>query len=603
MQEWNGWFRWVIGAGILGGLTACSGADADPEASNDVSASSVEVPEVAVTAAALKAPTCLKGSAGVIQGDVSSGEEYGGIVDLTGITEITGSAYLSTRPEILATAACLKRVGGDLYALREFANQDGVTNLHGLENLERVDGAVTVDDGYYSVPGSSLEGLSGLTRVGADLSLRFKSLTSLHGLESLKSVGGNFSIEGANGLESLRALKNLEKVALNFAVTMDFAATTVLTNLRGLEGVRQLGGLQLSNIGSLTSLKGLPDDASIAGDVTLQFLGSLPDLKGLSGIRKIGGTLSLQSVPLVKNLRGLEQVRHLGALGLQSNTSLSSLEGLSSVTAIDGDAFIIDNPALSSLHGLERLRTVGNDMEIGAMPLTSVAGLAGLESVGILSFTSLPNLTSLDGLEHLKTVSQALHVQSDVALTRIDALSHVTTLGAIAFIDDLALTSLHGLEGVTAMDQLSLTNLPALASLMGLSGLTEVAGNAIFWQLPALPSLAGLEALRSVGSPLAISVVPLITNLDPLDGLAQAGSLWITHDTHLPGCEAEALAARLAVTCTTPTWTVQACVDNCPYAYPYNLFYCRTPCDSIGYAVCSGTCTCTGNDNPGTCAP
>src|SRR5258706_10706654 len=140
MHETSRWVRRAAAWGLLSGLTACSGADASVRGSSDAPGASVESADVAAAAAAIAAPSCRNGKDGVFQGDVYSGEEFGGIVDLTGITEITGSAYLSTRPEVLATATCLRRVDGDFNLQRESSNQD-VTNLHGLESLERVDGS------------------------------------------------------------------------------------------------------------------------------------------------------------------------------------------------------------------------------------------------------------------------------------------------------------------------------------------------------------------------------------------------------------------------------------------------------------------------------
>ena len=69
-----------------------------------------------------------------------SGTEMGGIVDLTGVTRITGSLYIASTPDALASATCLVRVDGDVYVTRESSYQDP-TDLRGLEQLASVGGS------------------------------------------------------------------------------------------------------------------------------------------------------------------------------------------------------------------------------------------------------------------------------------------------------------------------------------------------------------------------------------------------------------------------------------------------------------------------------
>ena len=57
---------------------------------------------------------CRRGQDGVLTGDYASGDEFGGVLDLSGVTEITGTLVLSATPAVLATTSCLRRVGGDL---------------------------------------------------------------------------------------------------------------------------------------------------------------------------------------------------------------------------------------------------------------------------------------------------------------------------------------------------------------------------------------------------------------------------------------------------------------------------------------------------------
>jgi hypothetical protein len=535
---------------------------------------------------------CRRGQDGVLTGDYASGDEFGGVLDLSGVTEITGTLVLSASPAVLATTSCLRRVGGDLIVLRELTDQNPTT-LRGLEQLASVGGSVTIDDRSSIVAGSTLEGLSGLRTVGADLNIRHPNLTNLVGLEALRSVGGFFAIEQAVALRDLRALKSLRDVG-TLAISGGFGS--VLASLRGLENVKIRGGLFLGSLDALASLRGLPELVSLSGDLVIDQVPVLETLNGLERLRTVAGSVTISNAPALRNVNGLRNLEHAANLSI-IGTGVASLAPLSGFPGVDGSLFVHGNPSLTSLRGLEDVSAVGEQLLIGGMPITSLAGLEGLRSVGLLSLTLLPDLTSLDGLENLTRIDQILQIQRNASLARIDALSQLRTLGGGGVLECPVLASLHGLEGVQAVSgSMTFQDLPALGSLSGLSGLREVAGALTLWQLPAITSLAGLDALVSVGG-LTISANNQLASLDGLGALTNlSGPLAISHNPELPGCEAEALALRLQTVCTCPSWTTPFCVDNCPF------FRCG-PCEGIGYCTCSGTCGCFGNDNPGVCAP
>lgn len=91
----------------------------------------------------------------------------------------------------------------------------------------------------------------------------------------------------------------------------------------------------------------------------------LTTLEGLENVKKIG-VLSISDNPNIVSLKGLENVAGIVYLGLSSNASLTTLEHLHSITSIEAmsffpDAnpyfFIHDNNSLESLAGLENVAT------------------------------------------------------------------------------------------------------------------------------------------------------------------------------------------------------------------------------------------------------
>lgn len=170
---------------------------------------------------------------------------------------------------------------------------------------------------------------------------------------SLRSVESLFFVGGSSDLEHLRGLACLEYIEI---LSLNKNATIV--SLEGLDGIRTMGGLDVSGTERLL------------------------DLRGIESLEELGGLNVLDNDSLV-DLEGLEGLTELGGTTITSNGTLVDLAGLDNVSIISNDAVIASNTALTNLHGLETLHEVGRDLILRDNPvLEDLSALESLERVG-----------------------------------------------------------------------------------------------------------------------------------------------------------------------------------------------------------------------------
>ena len=109
--------------------------------------------------------------------------------------------------------------------------------------------------------------------------------TSLHGLERLESVGGDLALTSVH-LQNLEALSGLRRIGGSLVITG--SSGDALVDLQGLEGLTELGGLELFWTHALRSLRGLPSFTHFTGDVLIEGALSLTSLDALGELRRIG---------------------------------------------------------------------------------------------------------------------------------------------------------------------------------------------------------------------------------------------------------------------------------------------------------------------------
>jgi hypothetical protein len=242
----------------------------------------------------------------------------------------------------------------------------------------------------------------------------------------------------------------------------DISDLTPLSNLSVINGQ-----LQVSNT-SLTSLAGLGNVTTVAGNIVIRQNASLTSTGGLNSLTNIGGSMEISQNPVLVNLNGLTGITGLnGSLLVQINASLQNITGLSGLTSVGGSFHISRNGALQNVNGLNSLISIGGNFLID-------------ENVA---------LTNVDGLNGLTQIGQTLQVSKNTMLTNLDGLSNMTSLGAgLTILDNSALTDISGLGAIdpTAIislsiannAQLAVCNLPNICEYLAGSGNRIITGNA-----------------------------------------------------------------------------------------------------------------------------
>lgn len=152
------------------------------------------------------------------------------------VEEVNGNLWIDQSD--LTTLAGLERiewVGGDLVIGGDRGNRS-LVSLEGLQNLQRVEGNVSVTDNPVL---ADLGGLRGLLSTGQAMVIQRNDALSTFGMTSLESVGSYFTIDTNIGLTNLDGLEGLHDVDFTLAIT----SNTSLSSLYALRNLRSAGRL------------------------------------------------------------------------------------------------------------------------------------------------------------------------------------------------------------------------------------------------------------------------------------------------------------------------------------------------------------------------
>jgi hypothetical protein len=336
-----------------------------------------------------------------------------------------------------------------------------------------VSGSVRVHDQ------SELEALAGCEQIDGDLHVEIYAGADLSALSSLRVVNGELEL-GAypdfppdiepEQLQALRARVN-QTVAAGY-----------LSSLAGLEGLQQVGSLDISSIAAA-------------------------DLEPLRGLHRLIGPEG--SLPT-------------GLVGVQSAPNLQDLRGLSNIEAID-QLDLVDDPVLTSLGGIVMSPTVVNVNLVDVPQLGSIEELGPLASAVTL-YLSNTGVTHLDSLVNLGIVEDGIAITGNRKLVDVDLLGVMSTASLLVR-DNAVLQSIPRLAGMWGLEVFSALDNPQLQTLdINVPAHTvgpddfegkalvdpvkafEIAGNA---QLTRISLTDGLESARL----LAIHDNPSLTSI------------------------------------------------------------------------------------------
>ncbi len=179
-----------------------------------------------------------------------------------GTTVHEGTAMVNNTDD-LAALRCVREITGALSVEHTL-----LTNLDGLEALEKVGEGVRIDANV--------------------------DLVSIEGLRGLKSAG-DLSIDSALSLTSLAGLEHLSTVR-----SVAIGRNPVLVSVQALASISHLeGGLSVVGNYALTSLDGLQGLTAIDSDLQIAINANLGSIDALDGLSSLGGVLSVFSNPFL----------------------------------------------------------------------------------------------------------------------------------------------------------------------------------------------------------------------------------------------------------------------------------------------------------------
>lgn len=214
------------------------------------------------------------------------------------------------------------------------------------------------------------------------------SPAALGALAGVTEITGSLDFGGFTGTE-LTGLESLRCVGLGLAIY-----DTSLTSTKGLDSLLSVGDISIRQNAALQRVDGF------AGLVRATMVGivanpSVTEIAGFGGLTQAGVTL--RDNPRLTRVSAFSALTFAPAgITMSGNTALTDFGGF--VNLVEAQAFgITAHDALESLDGFAGLRRVGSVLRIeNNESLSSVAGLASLESTAALAVEDNPMLPDCD---------------------------------------------------------------------------------------------------------------------------------------------------------------------------------------------------------------
>jgi hypothetical protein len=200
--------------------------------------------------------------------------------------------------------------------------------------------------------------------------------------------------------------------------TLRIEKNSLLYSMTGLQNITEIGNDLILGIDSSVDSVPLTSLKSVGGNFEFHGHSRLDDVSGLSSLSSIGGDVIITSLESIGDLGFLSGISHVHGNLKLSYLGLKDFTGLENLVAVDGALTIAENGyALENLSGLNNLQYVGGGLTLGynyaltslqqLESLTSVGQLENGEDVRIVSNRVLPNCEICNLISRLSSVPDA----------------------------------------------------------------------------------------------------------------------------------------------------------------------------------------------------
>lgn len=224
----------------------------------------------------------------------------------------------------------------------------------------------------------------GLSQCPTDLSLTYATQFDIDTFKlKYPNCKNLFSITLLNSntdpIRNLSGFSNIDSIRLSLVIQNQ----SELVSLVGLEKLRTVANIQITNCPKLQNMVGLDNLKRVNGSIQLNKINNLTSLSGLNSLDSILYDIDLNELPTLNNLEGLHLIKNVGNLKIRFCSALTQLTGLENVEKIKGSLVISDCPVLNSLAKLEKLKYIRNDFIISNNnAMIEISKINALEYIG-----------------------------------------------------------------------------------------------------------------------------------------------------------------------------------------------------------------------------
>lgn len=351
--------------------------------------------------------------------------------------------------------------------------------------------------------------------------LKYPNCTSLSSITLTNSA--------TDPIRNLSGFSNIDSLKFALAIYNQ----TELLSLEGLEKLRTIGTLQISNCSKLQNLAGLVNLKQINGSLSLSKITKLTSLSDLKNLESIIWDIDFNELPTLNDLQALHLVKNVNNLKIKNCPNVAQLSGLENIENVNASLLISDCSTLNSIAKLEKLKYIGNNFTISNNnSLSKISGLNSLEYIGnnfeIKSNLNLKNILEFNSLNKIEL--GGLVISDNNLLETINGFNKLQISKNGIQVSDKSLIVLKGFNDLLSAG----FNFEYFQNLIEISGFENLKHASIinFVSNNKLTTIPNFNNIDSVKGNISINSCPLITDINGFNNLKYIGDNLILYSNN-----------------------------------------------------------------------